>query len=75
MTSHTTSGFATKVGGCRTGCQGNIVTITMYVRGEPVSMTSCSTCDRRSWDRGGEHVELRSLLNDIKAAQPLRKAS
>jgi len=63
------------IGTCSNGCRGNLVSITMYVRGEPVIMTSCSTCDRRTWARGGEHVDLRSLLDDIKAAQPLRKAS
>ncbi|MCC6434951.1 MAG: hypothetical protein IT196_07985 [Acidimicrobiales bacterium] len=65
----------TSVGACTNGCEGNLVTITMYVRGEAVLMTSCSTCDRRTWSKSGERVELRSLLDDIKAAQPLRKAS
>lgn len=60
---------------CTNGCRGNLVTITMYVRGDAVTMTSCSTCDRRTWSRSGERVELRSLLDEIKAAQPLRKAS
>jgi hypothetical protein len=69
-----TSGAATPTG-CRSGCRGNLVTITMYVQGEAVTMTSCSTCDRRTWNRGGELVDLRSLLDDIRAAQPLRKAS
>lgn len=64
-----------EAGGCTNGCQGNLVTITMYVRGDAVNMTSCSTCDRRSWSRSGEQLELRSILDEIKAAQPLRKAS
>ncbi len=59
-------------GQCRSGCRGNLVTITMFVHGDSVTMTSCSTCDRRTWNRGGEAVELRSLLEDIKAAQPQR---
>lgn len=62
-------------GGCSSGCRGNLVTITMYVRGEPVTMTSCSNCDRRTWNRQGHNVDLVSLLEDIKAAQPMRKAS
>ncbi len=63
------------VGVCNRGCRGNLVTITMYVRGEAVTMTSCSTCDHRTWSRSGERLDLRSLLEEIKAAQPLRKAS
>jgi len=59
-------------GRCSNGCSGNLVTITMFVRGDAVTMTSCSTCDKRSWNRSGEPVELRSLLDDIKAAQPQR---
>ena len=70
----TASGASTD-GQCTNGCQGNLVTITMYVRGDAVLMTSCSTCDRRTWSRSGERLELRSLLDEIKAAQPLRKAS
>lgn len=65
----------TVVGGCVNGCKGNLVTITMYVRGEPVTMTSCSACDRRTWHRKGENVDLVSLLDDIKASQPLRKTA
>lgn len=65
----------TTVGVCHRGCRGNVVTITMYVRGEAVTMTSCSTCDHRTWSRSGERLDLRSLLEEIKAAQPLRKAS
>ena len=59
-------------GRCSNGCSGNLVTITIFVRSEAVTMTSCSTCDKRSWSRGGEPIELRSLLDDIKAAQPQR---
>ncbi len=59
-------------GRCSNGCSGNLVTITMFVRSEAVTMTSCSTCDKRSWSRAGEPVELRSLLDDIKASQPQR---
>ncbi|MFN0029855.1 MAG: hypothetical protein ACKV2O_22090 [Acidimicrobiales bacterium] len=62
-------------GRCRRGCKGNLVTVVMHIRGETVTMTSCSTCDHRSWARGGQSVDLRSLLEEIKAALPLRKAS
>jgi len=61
-------------GGCSNGCRGNVVTITMDVRGEAVTMTSCSTCDRRSWNRGGSPIDLRSLLDEIRDSRPLRKA-
>lgn len=60
---------------CGHGCRGNVVNITVNVRGEAVTMTSCSSCDGRTWRRGGNPVPLRSLLEEIKAAQPLRKAS
>jgi hypothetical protein len=73
---------------CNAGCEGNVVTIVLHVRGEEVTMRSCSACDRRSWARSGEGIELRSLLDDIaasqlsrkgaaalRATQPLRKAS
>lgn len=59
---------------CQHGCRGNVVSVTVYVRGEPVTMTSCSSCDRRTWRRGHELLDLRSLLEEIRAAQPLRKA-
>ncbi len=62
-------------GRCRRGCEGNLVTVVMYIRGEAVTMTSCSTCDHRTWARSGEQVDLRSLLEEIKASLPLRKAS
>ncbi len=62
-------------GRCRRGCEGNLVTVVMHIRGEAVTMTSCSTCDHRSWARAGQPVDLRSLLEEIKAALPLRKAS
>jgi len=61
-------------GGCSNGCRGNLVTITMEVRGTPVTMTSCSTCDRRSWNRSGAPIDLRSLLDEIRNSRPLRKA-
>ncbi len=57
---------------CNAGCEGNVVTIVLYVRGEEVTMRSCSACDRRSWARSGEGIELRSLLDDIAANQPVR---
>jgi hypothetical protein len=44
------------------GCDGPLVEITLTIDGEPVTMRSCSTCDRRSWHRGGEQVELAGLL-------------
>lgn len=44
------------------GCSRPLVEITLTVDGEPVTMRSCSPCDRRSWHRGTEQVELHGLL-------------
>lgn len=61
---------------CGTACEGNLVTIKLYVQSDEVIMTSCSSCDRRSWRRGGRPVELRTLLADIAAQRAaLRRAS
>lgn len=44
------------------GCAGPLVEITLTLDGAPVTMRSCSSCDRRSWHRGEEQVELTGLL-------------
>ena len=73
-TAAASTGSARVGGGCGNGCRGNLVTITMDVRGTSVTMTSCSTCDRRTWIRGGAPIDLRSLLDEIRDSRPLRKA-
>lgn len=60
---------------CSDRCAGNVVTIAFQVRGEQVTMKSCSYCDRRSWSRNGSSIDLPTLLGDIAATQTLRKAS
>lgn len=44
------------------GCAKPLVEISLTLDGEPVTMRSCSSCDRRWWHRAGEQVELAGLL-------------
>lgn len=43
-------------------CDGWLVEITFSLEGAPVTMRSCSACDRRSWHREGEQVDLAGAL-------------
>ena len=44
------------------GCAGSLVEITLSIDGDDVTMRSCSTCDRRSWHRGGLSLPLAGVL-------------
>jgi Zn-finger nucleic acid-binding protein len=41
----------------------DVVEIRMQLHDEKVTMHSCPACERRWWDRGGESVGLRSVLD------------
>ena len=62
--------------GCATDARATSSTSRCTCAAKRCTMTSCSSCDRRTWQpQRREPRSLRSLLDDIKAAQPLRKAS
>ncbi len=45
----------------------DLVEIRMQLQAEKVTMHSCPTCETRWWDRGGESVALRSVLDLVAA--------
>ncbi len=51
----------------RCACGDSVVRIDLLIDGEEITMVSCSNCDRRSWHRGGEEVELDGVLADISS--------
>lgn len=44
-----------------------LVEIALKVGDEPVRMRSCSRCDLRWWDRGGELVPVSGILDLVRA--------
>ena len=51
------------------GCGNEIVEIRME-RGESIfTLQSCSTCDRRRWQRDGEQLPLTGVLSGINDAE------
>jgi hypothetical protein len=52
---------------CRS-CDDVVVEIEMVIDGAPLTMRSCSTCDSRSWHRGGAEIELGGVLADLSRA-------
>jgi hypothetical protein len=52
----------------RCECGDEIVEINLLIDGEEITMWSCSNCDRRSWHRQGEPIELDGILHDLSAA-------
>ena len=51
----------------RCECGEALVRIDLLIDGEDITMRSCSVCDRRSWHRGGEQVELKGVLADLSS--------
>ncbi len=51
----------------RCECGEELVRINLLIDGEELTMCSCSSCDRRSWHRGGEEVELGGVLHDLSS--------
>ena len=52
----------------RCECGDEIVEINLLIDGEEITMCSCSNCDRRSWHRAGEPIQLDGILHDLSAA-------
>lgn len=44
-----------------------LVEIGLNVHDQQVTMHSCSTCESRWWDRGGERMSLPSVLEFVAA--------
>lgn len=44
-------------------CGNAVVEISIRVRGEQVSMRSCTTCEARWWDRQGEALTIDAVLH------------
>lgn len=45
-----------------------MVEINLLIDGEELTMRSCSSCDTRSWHRGGAQVELGGILADLSSS-------
>ena len=52
---------------CPTCRSAAMVEIGLHVRDQVVTMHSCSACENRWWDRGGERVTLPSVLELVAA--------
>lgn len=50
-------------------CGDDLVEIALTVDGHRLVMVSCSSCDRRSWHRDGEVVQLDGVLTDLSATR------
>jgi hypothetical protein len=48
-------------------CGEELVRINLLIDGEAITMCSCSHCDRRSWMRGNEEIELDGVLHDLSS--------
>jgi len=48
-------------------CGQELVEISLLIDGEEITMRSCSGCDRRSWHRGAEAVDLGGVLADLSS--------
>jgi hypothetical protein len=48
-------------------CGDELVRINLLIDGEAITMCSCSHCDRRSWLRGDEEIELGGVLHDLSS--------
>ena len=52
---------------CPTCRSADLVEIGLRLRDQAVTMHSCSACDNRWWDKGGERVSLPSVLDLVAA--------
>lgn len=48
-------------------CGQEQVEISMTIDGARLVMRACSTCDHRSWHRGGDELDLDGVLADISS--------
>jgi transposase-like protein len=52
---------------CPTCRSTDLVEIGLRLRDDVVTMHSCSVCERRWWDKGGQQVSLPSVLRLVAA--------
>ena len=53
-------------------CDSPLVEITIDVDGAPLTMSSCSGCDLRSWHHDGDAVALPEVLDRVAPTKPRR---
>jgi hypothetical protein len=53
-------------------CDSPLVEITIDVDGSPLTMSSCSTCDTRSWRHDGDAVDLPEVLDRVAPTKSRR---
>jgi hypothetical protein len=49
-------------------CGGDLVEIELTVDGRDLVMSSCSTCDTRTWRSDGDAIELDGVIADLSSA-------
>lgn len=49
-------------------CGETVMEINLLIDGESLTMRSCSSCDRRSWHRGDDEVDLGGVLADLSSS-------
>jgi hypothetical protein len=55
-----------------TTCDSPLVEITIEVDGAPLTMSSCSGCDVRSWRHDGDALALPEVLDRVAPGKPRR---
>jgi hypothetical protein len=53
-------------------CDSPLVEISIDVDGAPLTMSSCSGCDVRSWRREDDPIELPEVLGRVAPSKPRR---
>jgi hypothetical protein len=53
-------------------CDSPVVEITIDVDGAPLTMSSCSGCDVRSWRQEGDPLDLPEVLDRVAPDKPRR---
>jgi len=53
-------------------CDSPLVEITIDVDGAPLTMSSCSACDMRSWRHDGDAVDLPEVLDRVAPTKSRR---
>ena len=53
-------------------CRRELVSVETTIGTESLTMHSCSVCDLRSWERDGQEIDLREVL-DLTAAAAREK--
>jgi len=56
-------------------CGGDLVEIELTVDGRDLVMSSCSTCDTRTWRSDGEEVEFDGVIADLSSSDRRYKRS